>query len=148
MLRQKNYHNALIGVVSFYWIDLLCVGVNCMYMSWESTSWFNPLRAKFVRGNLNIYLDFMSFLHMDITQVVEIIPQIRQGPACSTKSIPWLLMSWRHKEPGHYLPWYWPSQTEITRFNVANAHNYVRSQKIRLGLKDCQISLLHIHFAD
>ena len=24
-------------------------------------------------------------------------------------SIPWLLMAWRHKEPGHQKPWYWLS---------------------------------------
>ena len=23
----------------------------------------------------------------------------------------WLLMSWRHKEPGHQQPWYWPNST-------------------------------------
>ena len=38
----------------------------------------NPLRAKFCRGNINIYLHFASFLHIDATQVVEILPQIRQ----------------------------------------------------------------------
>ena len=38
----------------------------------------NPLRAKFFRGNINIYLYFVSFLHIDGTQVVEIFPQIRQ----------------------------------------------------------------------
>ena len=27
----------------------------------------NPLRAKFVRGNINIYLHFVSFLHIDTT---------------------------------------------------------------------------------
>ena len=31
----------------------------------------NPLRAKFFRGN--IYLHFVSFLHIDTTQVVEIL---------------------------------------------------------------------------
>ena len=41
----------------------------------------NPLRAKFFRGNLNIYLHFMSFLHTNKTQVVEIPPRVRQGPA-------------------------------------------------------------------
>ena len=40
----------------------------------------NPLRANFFRGNLNIYLHFVSFLHIDTTQVVEILPQIRQEP--------------------------------------------------------------------
>ena len=44
----------------------------------------NPLRAKFFRGNINIYLHFMSFLHTNKTQVVEIHPWVRQGPAYST----------------------------------------------------------------
>ena len=29
-----------------------------------------PLRAKFLRENINVYLHFMSFLHTDKTQVV------------------------------------------------------------------------------
>ena len=44
----------------------------------------NPLRAKFFRGNINIYLHFVSFLHIDTTQVFEILPQIRQEPTYST----------------------------------------------------------------
>ena len=44
----------------------------------------NPLRAKFFRGNINIYLHLVSFLHIDTTQVVEILPQIRQEPTYST----------------------------------------------------------------
>ena len=44
----------------------------------------NPLRAIFFRGNINIYLHFVSFLHIDTTQVVEILPQIRQEPTYST----------------------------------------------------------------
>ena len=44
----------------------------------------NLLRAKFFRVNINIYLHFMSFLHTNKTQVVEIPPQVRQGPAYST----------------------------------------------------------------
>ena len=31
-----------------------------------------------------VYLHFVSFLHIDTTQVVEILPQIRQGPAYTT----------------------------------------------------------------
>ena len=38
----------------------------------------NPLRATFFRGNTYIYLRFMSFLHIDIIQVVEILPQVWQ----------------------------------------------------------------------
>ena len=40
----------------------------------------NPLHAKFFRGNINMYLHFVSFLDIDTTQVVEILPQIRQEP--------------------------------------------------------------------
>ena len=75
----------------------------------------NPLRAKFFRGNINIYLHFMSLLHIDMTQVFKLLPQVRPGLEYSTQSISWLLMSWRRKEPGHQQPWYWPSDTEITR---------------------------------
>ena len=44
----------------------------------------NPLRAKFFRGNINIYLHFVSFLHTDTTQVVEIFPRERHEPPYST----------------------------------------------------------------
>ena len=41
----------------------------------------NPLRAKFLIGNMNIYLHLMSFLHTNKTQVVEIPPRVGQVPA-------------------------------------------------------------------
>ena len=41
----------------------------------------NPLRARIFRVNINIYLHFMSFLCTNKTQVVEIPPRVRQGPA-------------------------------------------------------------------
>ena len=43
----------------------------------------NPLCSKFFRVNINMYLHFMSFLRT-VTQVVEIPPRVRQGPAYST----------------------------------------------------------------
>ena len=43
----------------------------------------NPLCAKYFRGNINIYLYFMSFLHIDLTQVLKILPQVREGPVHS-----------------------------------------------------------------
>ena len=45
---------------------------------------FNPLLVIFFRENINIYLHFMSFLQINKTQVVEIPPRVRQGPAYST----------------------------------------------------------------
>ena len=44
----------------------------------------NPLRAKLFREYINIYLHFVSYLHIDTTLVVEIIPQIRQEPTYFT----------------------------------------------------------------
>ena len=44
----------------------------------------NPLRAKFFGGNIKHNLHFMSFLYIDMTQVVEILPQIRRGPTHSS----------------------------------------------------------------
>ena len=44
-------------------------------------TFINPLRAKFFRWNINIYSHFVSYLHIDTTQVVEILPQIRHEPA-------------------------------------------------------------------
>ena len=43
-----------------------------------------PLHAKFFKGNKNMYLHFMSFLHIDTTQVVEIIPREWQELTYST----------------------------------------------------------------
>ena len=45
---------------------------------------FNPLRAKLLRENINIYLHFLSFLHTNKTQVVDIPSRVRQGPVYST----------------------------------------------------------------
>ena len=44
----------------------------------------NPLRAKFYKEDINIYLHFMSLLHIDMTQVVKNLPQVRPGPTYST----------------------------------------------------------------
>ena len=46
--------------------------------------YINPLRARFFRGNINIYSHFVSFLHIDTMQVFEILPQIRQEPTYYT----------------------------------------------------------------
>ena len=56
-------------------------------------NYVNSLRDIFFRGNINIYLHFMSFLHTNKTHVVEMSSRVRQEPAYSTKSISRLLMS-------------------------------------------------------
>ena len=49
------------------WVFIIC---DCV---------LNPLRAKFFRGNINIYLHFISLLHIDMTQVLKMLPQVRPG---------------------------------------------------------------------
>ena len=44
----------------------------------------NSIRAKLFRGNENIYLHSISFLHIGMTQVVEILPQVREELTYST----------------------------------------------------------------
>ena len=78
---------------------------SCKEHLWYSSSIIiNPLRAKFFWGNINIYLHFMSFLHIDWTQVLKILPQVSKGPTYSTQSISCLMISWWRKEPGHQQP--------------------------------------------
>ena len=45
---------------------------------------FNPLRAELFIGNLKLHKQFISFLHTDMTQVVETLPNIRQELSYST----------------------------------------------------------------
>ena len=45
---------------------------------------FKHLRANLFGGSKYMYLPFMSFLHIDITQAVETLPQVRQELTYST----------------------------------------------------------------
>ena len=45
----------------------------------------NPLRVKFFIGTIKMYLQFASFPHTDITQVDEILSDVRQELTYSTK---------------------------------------------------------------
>ena len=65
----------VVGAYMYQWTGLPLV---------QAVAITYPLRAKIFRGNINIYLHFVSFRHIDVTQVVEIIPQIKQDPISST----------------------------------------------------------------
>ena len=73
----------------------------------------NSLYAEFFSGKINMRLQFISFLHTDITQLVKILSRVRQEITYSTLSITWVLMTWWHKEPGHQQPWYLLCWTEL-----------------------------------
>ena len=82
---DKLYYTSVLWPLSI--IGDLCCSFSFICMLMEllmQSNEFNPLRAEFFRGNINIYLHFVSFLHIDTTQVVEILPQIRQEHTYST----------------------------------------------------------------
>ena len=64
-----------------FWSSFVQAMIGCLI---NTKPFLNPLRAKFFRRNINIHLHFVSFLHIDTTQVLEILPQIRQEPTYST----------------------------------------------------------------
>ena len=70
--------------IDFWILGHFCTITITYSMIWQIIDQINPLRAKLFRGNINIYLHFVSLLHIDSTQVVEILPQIRQEPTYST----------------------------------------------------------------
>ena len=87
--------------------------------------WWEPrtLNKKCLPRALN------SFLHTDMTQVVETLLHVRQDHTYSTKSISWVLMSWRHKEPGNQQQWYWLLWTLkiwFTHFNTLRPKQHGR----------------------
>ena len=58
-------------------------------------------------------LHFLTFLKTEMAQVVEIFPHGRQGPIFPKLCIPWLLINWQYKEPGHHQPWHCTDLTRI-----------------------------------
>ena len=64
--------------------------------------WVNPLLCGIYFWKYKNVFAYSSFLLTKMAQVVEIILHGRQEePTYLIFSIPWLLMPWRHKEPGH-----------------------------------------------
>ena len=56
--------------------------ISCICLHFLSL--LNSLRARFCRGDINIYLHFMSLPRIDMTEVLKILPQVRPGPTYST----------------------------------------------------------------
>ena len=64
------------SITKFHWISN-SIDISLVGRAARHDMTINPLRAKLLRVNLNMYLHSMSFLHIDMTQVLKIIPQIR-----------------------------------------------------------------------
>ena len=93
-------HGAHLGPISPrwapYWLHKPCYQSShsnqhhffLLHKQWKAISTWHtlhlkPLRAKFFRGNKNIYLHLVPFLHTDMTQAVEILPLVRPELTCS-----------------------------------------------------------------
>ena len=76
----------------------------------HSTTTSEPLKCWIhFRKHSDIYFHFLSSLNNEMAQVIDIPPSRRQRSVYPTYSIPWLLMNWQRREPGHQQPWNWPT---------------------------------------
>ena len=72
--RRRMARNWQIWAVVFY--------ANFNIKEWNAQQ--HGLHATFFTRNKNIYWHFTSFFHIDMTLVIEILPQVRQGTPYST----------------------------------------------------------------
>ena len=78
--------------------------------------WVNSFYAEFILEDITIYWHFLLSLNIELMQVVEILPDGRQGLIHPINSILWLLMAWWWKELGHQQTRYWPWYPRIFWF--------------------------------
>ena len=69
---QQHHRYPYHPAPTFLWFALLFIIARFDFLTQRL---INPLRAKCFRGNINIYLHFLSYLHIHTTQVVKILPQ-------------------------------------------------------------------------
>ena len=66
--------------------------------------------AQFILDTIKTYLHFIQFLNLESWKTSFVTTFFdRQAPVYPAESIPWLLMTWWHKEPGHQQARCWPN---------------------------------------
>ena len=88
----KRWNNYFVTGTLQNLVDLLCFDVGQIIPFIESQLLIH-LHAEFFSRSINMYFQLLSFLHTDITEVVRIIAQGRQGPTYF--SISWVLITWQ-----------------------------------------------------
>ena len=89
---------------------------------WFSLTWLQT-------GNWNVLRKYeIIFTFFDTMMGHENLPHGGRGRG-PTQSAPRLLMIWRHKEPGHQQPWYWPPSSRTFRIQ------YQKGQNMKIYLK-------------
>ena len=88
------------------------------------TSFLNPYRSGFILRNTKRVLHFISFLSTDGTlKSLKASFWKMKGPVHPTYSIPFLLMTWRRRDPCHQQPW--SALALLSRRSVAPFTNMV-----------------------
>ena len=72
-------------------LQKLFTGSSCVSIGLNTLA-INPLRAELILGYVKMYLHFLAYLNTEMAQVVEILPDGRQGPFY----------------PTHYHVYWWP----------------------------------------
>ena len=89
-----------------------CVIVVVVLMtSWSLSKYddvLNPLRPSFFIGNINMYLQLISLLHIDTPQVVEILPYVRKELTYSTIMGAGTLVTQGARASSTMISTYWP----------------------------------------
>ena len=65
---------------------------------------------------------FLSFYNTMMAHAAKIIPSGRQWPVYPANCMPWLLITWLHKEPGHQQPSCWLSYHICSSFRRVNTN--------------------------
>ena len=104
---------------------------HCIHQGWVlqtnflhvlSSSFFRTIKTLFTCHPLSRWIYFrkhkihlqFQFHFSTLTEMMLVIKSVPCGSEASVyplSSIPWLLMAWRRKEPGHQQPWYWPTSS-------------------------------------
>ena len=108
---ESNFTDDISAINHCNWLEKYSSKIS-LKSHWPQ--WVNHCHAELCLENMKLYLHFVSLLNIEMAQVIEIFPCERQGPVYPAKSISWLLMTWRRKEPGHHQPLYWPSSNSST----------------------------------
>ena len=93
-----NFSKILIAILTFLFRKMSLKESSAKWRPFShSLNVLTLYMLNFSEETKNIYLHFISFLHIDMTQVVEILPQVGQERTYSTQLISWVPMSWRGK---------------------------------------------------
>ena len=121
-LNEITFHMLKASDMNFVYVQELYENIRngdkCQNHVYDCQAWnFNPCHSKLIfRKYTNMIVFSIISRNFDEAGRSNSAPWYRHGPVSPAWSIPWLLMPWRHKEPGNQQPWYWCRSLGIFRF--------------------------------